>query len=144
MALVDYTSLVDALVRDDNDAITAPQRDDAVGLAVLRYSQDRPRTGGEPHLLDAATDTISPGDREAVALWAAALLLDQLAARHAGDTDSTIGADGVDRHAQADRYRRLAKDHRARYAALLGLDRPPAAGVVAALDRGRRRPALTH
>ncbi len=44
MALVDYQTLTDNLVRDDGGEITAADRDQAIGLAVVRYSTDRPRT----------------------------------------------------------------------------------------------------
>lgn len=95
-----------------------------------------------PHDVVARTDTVPARDREAVAAWAAALLLDELAARGAGTTDSTIAADAVDYGGQADRYRRLARAHRDRYYELLGLDRaaesrPGAAGAQVSL--GRRR-----
>lgn len=138
MPLADYQALVDALVRDDTDAITGTQRDGAIALAAARYAEDT----GTDHTLDAGADTIPLHHREAVAAWAAAMLLDQLAARHAGDTDSTIQADGVDRGGLADRYRRLANGHRERYRKILRLDRPRAAGTVVAMDR--RRAGLTH
>ena len=146
MARTDYVSLIEALVRDDAGLISATQRDDALILAVLRYSDDRPPEGGGAHVLSTAEDTIPPGDREAVCAYAAALLLEQLAARHAGDGDSTIQADAVDRQFLSDRYLKLARGHRARYASLLGLDEtPPAAGMTATLGRRPgRRAGLTH
>ena len=95
-----------------------------------------------PHDVSATADTVPARDREAVAAWGAALLLDELAARAAGTTDSTLGADAVDYDGQTDRYRRLARAHRDRYYELLGLDRaaesrPGAAGAQVSL--GRRR-----
>lgn len=47
MALVDYQSLVDSLVRDDAEKITPADRDKAVGLAVVQYSKDRPKDKSE-------------------------------------------------------------------------------------------------
>ena len=226
MALADHRDAVGALVRDDVDAISDAQRDDAIARAVARYSAHRPRrvtedvevgaggvapiAGGAydpdvhqilaveypvgedppayldagvvvsrrtptdvelvavcgsipagataritrtaPHEVSATADTVPARDREALAAWAAALLLDELAARAAGTTDSTIAADAVDYGGGTDRYRRLARAHRDRYYELLGLDRaaesrPRAAGVHVSL--GRRRlstggPPLTH
>lgn len=40
--LTDYQDLVDDLVRDDTGKVTAADRDVAIGLALSRYSQDRP------------------------------------------------------------------------------------------------------
>ena len=236
MALSDHRDAVVALVRDDADAISGDERDDAIARAVARYSVHRPRRvtedvvvgvgsvvpiaagaydpdvhqllsveypvgelppvylepggvitrqtpvdaelaplGGSivelvalrgsipvgataritrtaSHDVSATADTVPARDREAVAAWAAALLLDELAARGAGMTDSTIAADAVDYGGAADRYRRLARAHRDRYYELLGLDRaaesrPHAAGTHVSL--GRRRlstggPPLTH
>jgi hypothetical protein len=47
MALADYQQLVDSMVRDDSEAITAADRDRAIELARLRYSQDAERTLAE-------------------------------------------------------------------------------------------------
>lgn len=44
MSLADYQSLVAALVRDDRGLLSAGDIDVAIGLAVTRYSTDRPRT----------------------------------------------------------------------------------------------------
>lgn len=41
--LSDYQTLVDDLTRDDASAITTSERDIAIGLAVSRYSKDRPQ-----------------------------------------------------------------------------------------------------
>ena len=43
MALTDYQSIVDDLVRDDANRITPLQRDTAIISAIERYSKDRPR-----------------------------------------------------------------------------------------------------
>ena len=43
MALADFQTLVDGMVRDDETRITTDDRDAAIALAVSRYSGDRPR-----------------------------------------------------------------------------------------------------
>ncbi|HHJ80938.1 MAG TPA: hypothetical protein ENJ65_04820 [Candidatus Tenderia electrophaga] len=63
--LVDYQILVDSLVRDDASAINVTERDIAIGLAVSRYSKDRPQTkvedltapGGQTLALPAAWES---------------------------------------------------------------------------------------
>ncbi|GAK43605.1 conserved protein [Tepidicaulis marinus] len=198
MALADFQSLVSNLIRDYSGEIADADRDQALSLAVTRYSTDRPRThieavlaGGTTaldlpqaweenfstlralgipgqgeiagkveqtitgtiirtadtirsgtnvhvsftvqHVLDENDDTIPPADREAVASWAAALLLEQLASYYAGAKQSTIDADSVDWQSKsrdfagrAARLRKLYQDH-------LGIDpkrNVPAAAVV--------------
>jgi len=44
VALADYQTLVDDLVRDEAGRVSTTQRDSAIALAVERYSDDRPRT----------------------------------------------------------------------------------------------------
>jgi hypothetical protein len=44
MPLAEYQSLVIALVRDTSEVITDADRDNAIALAVTRYSEDKPRT----------------------------------------------------------------------------------------------------
>ncbi len=147
MARAGYIALVEALVRADGCAVADGQRDDALALAVERYSADRPPGGGGTHTLADDGTSIPAPDREAVCAWAAALLLDQLAALHANDTDSTLRADAVDRQSLSDRYARLARGHRKRYRELLGLDARPERRVRPASAEGvmtRRRAALTH
>tara|TARA_R110002094_G_scaffold41179_5_gene53595 strand:+ start:139 stop:807 length:669 start_codon:yes stop_codon:yes gene_type:complete len=43
MSLLDYQTLVDDLVRDDDDKVSTTQRDNAIGNAALKYSDDKPR-----------------------------------------------------------------------------------------------------
>ena len=101
-----------------------------------------------PHLVDATHDTVPDTDHEAVASYAAALLMDQMAALHAGDSDSTIQADSVEHRSQAQEYASRARLYRARYSEMLGVDpkRLKPAGAVADLDLtdSRGRPRLTH
>lgn len=44
MAYLDFQTLVDNLVRDDEARISVGQRDGAIDLAAIRYSTDRPQT----------------------------------------------------------------------------------------------------
>lgn len=53
MALADYQTLVDNLVRDDTGKIAIADRDEAINRAVARYSKDRPR--------EKAEDVVAPG-----------------------------------------------------------------------------------
>jgi hypothetical protein len=220
MALSDVQALIDGMVRDGSGKIAEADRDQAIGLAVARFSQDRPRSGVEdvvaaagrfqdlpagwvpgfsevreietppeadppsflaagdwaieetasgprlrlaeglvagtvlrirytlPHTLDADTDTLPTMAREAVAVLAAAHLLDSLAAATAGDGESTIASDSVDHGSRSDQYAARARELRRRYFALTGVSdqRSPAASAVVNLDltdsRGLDR--LTH
>jgi len=101
-----------------------------------------------PQVLDYGNDTIPASHREPVASYAAAVLLDQLAARWSGDTDSTIQADSVDHGGKASNYASRARRLRQRYYDELGIDpkRNVAAGVVVDWDNpdSRGRDRLTH
>jgi len=207
MAIADFEQLRDDLARDDSGTLAAAERDQALSLAVGRYSKDRPRvlvedvtqatTGAElalpaawedevsdlvsieypigenppqyitawryyrdpngvtvmtdtavpadadvrmtftaAHQLDAGSDTIPAKDREAVACWAAALLLDQLAAYYAGSQDSTLQADAVDYGSKSGDYARRANALRKRYFDELGIDpkRTVPASAVAEME----------
>lgn len=99
-------------------------------------------------VLSGVTDTIPVEDREPVCCWSAALLLDQLAAKFAGTTDSTLQADAIEHGSKAAEYARRAAALRKRYLNELGLDdkKNVAAGAVVNLDQadslGQDR--LTH
>lgn len=101
-----------------------------------------------PHLLDATHDTLPDAHHEAVASYAAALLMDQLASLHSGDTDSTIQADSVEHRSQAQEYAARSRTYRARYAEILGIDpkrlRPAGAVANLALADSQGRDRLTH
>lgn len=100
------------------------------------------------HVLGTTTDTLPPTDREAVASYAAALLLDQLASLYSGDSDSTIQADSVNHQSKAGEYAARSRVLRKRYFDDLGIDtkRNAAAGTVVNLNLndslGRDR--MTH
>jgi hypothetical protein len=92
-------------------------------------------TYGMAHQLDAVIDTVPARDREALASYAAAVLLDELASAAASDGDATIQVDGLAR--SPDRSKALAaraENFRRRYHELLGIDpkRLKGASVLAA------------
>lgn len=101
-----------------------------------------------PHVLNATTDTLPDAHHEAVSSYAAALLMDQLASLHSGDTDSTIQADSVEHRSQAQEYATRARTYRARYAEILGIDpkrlRPAGTTVNLSQPDSRGRDRLTH
>ncbi len=205
MALEDFQGLIDNLVRDDSGEISDADRDQALLLAVVRYSTDRPvqtirqvtAAGGvfldlpadwdlhfsrliglgepdgdetrdipaivedslsgrrirseedltagadflvtftEMHRVDAGADTVPIQDREAVANWAAALLLEQLATLYSGHRQPTINADSVDWQTKGRDFAARAKAKRQAYLDHLGIDpkRTVAHGVVVDFDQ---------
>lgn len=210
MQKADWFTLINGMAPDEGERLTDEDRENALALAVIRYSTDRPRpeaadvvtedgftvplpegwqpdysrvtgielpgsvppdmlardewmphripgqdvlllvrphkTGGAlrvhftlPHVLDNDTDTIPAKDREAVAHWAAGLLLDSLSGKHAGDTQSTINSDSVDHAAKMPNYKSLAEAQRQAYWNHLGIDpkRTVASGAVVTV--GHRR-----
>ena len=100
------------------------------------------------HQVDDVLDTIPLDDREPVCCLAAASLCDQLAAHHAGNTDSTIKADAVEYKSASAEFAARARALRKRYTDELGIDdkKNAAAAAVVSFDRknslGRER--LTH
>lgn len=218
--LTDFQSLVDALVRDESGTIAAPARDQAIALAVTRYSADRPATsvvdvvapGGNfldlpagwvagfsrvlelesppgrvppvlirpdrwsmyqgvtstrvmltdalpggtavrirftiAHQVTDLVDTIPAQDREAVANWAAALLLDELANAFSGHIEPTIQADAVNHKNKGTEFGRRAATARQLYLDHLGIDpkRNVAAGAVVTIPSRNSRggPRLVH
>lgn len=121
----------------DGPVIALPA--DAVPGAVHRL------TWCVPHILSDTEDTVPPSDREAVALYAAAILLDQLAAATSGDADATIQADTVKHGQTGPNHAARAATARQRYHDLLGIDprrQIPASVTVAPplpSSRGERR-----
>lgn len=79
-------------------------------------------TWTRPHELTGTADTIAVADREAVGQYAAAVLLDQVAALTSGDQSPTIHADAVDHKDAAPNYAERARTARRRYHDLLGID----------------------
>ena len=90
-----------------------------------------------PHLVDEASSTIPAADIEAVASWAAATVLDQLAAARSGDTAPTLDVVKVDQGSTGRDYAARARDLRKLYRDHVGVrdDRAAPAGVVVSFDR---------
>jgi len=93
-----------------------------------------------PHVLSDTQDTVT-AHREAVACWAAALLLEELAAAAINDGDTTIQADTTDRRTKAQEYASRARALKARYAEAVGTsgDGSPAASGQTVSWPGRGR-----
>lgn len=101
-------------------------------------------------------DQIPADDTEAVALWAAALLAEQMASRRSDNSQPTISADSTDQGLPSREWAARARTWRARYAALMGIqgvtggqnDKPrvvPASAVVEFEDSDQRGyPRLYH
>lgn len=89
------------------------------------------------HLVDEASSTIPSSDTDAVANWAAAILLDQLAAARSGDTAPTLDVVKVDPGSTGRDYAARARDLRKLYLDHVGAkpERAAPAGVVVSLDR---------
>lgn len=85
--------------------------DTAVRLTVTR-----------PHVLTDAEDTLPEEDREAVASYAAAVLLDQIATATSGASTPTIPADTVDHGSKPTNFASRATTLRQHYHDLLGID----------------------
>lgn len=87
-----------------------------------------------PHVVSDSEDTIPAADREAVGWYAAAVLLDQIAAATSGDQSSLMAADQVDQADKSKAYAARAGAARRRYHDLLGIDvrrQSPASAIAA-------------
>ncbi len=89
------------------------------------------------HEVDADTDTVPPEDREAIASYAAHLILIGRAGATAGDSDSTIQVDAVNHAGKSDAYAKRARDLRGQYYNLLGIDPKRLAGASATVPVGK-------
>lgn len=65
MSRADYQTLVDALIRDEEQKLSRGDRDQAITLAVHRYSQDRPREIVEDVVGDGSQALPLPANWEA-------------------------------------------------------------------------------
>lgn len=84
-------------------------------------------------------DSLPLVDFEAVAHYAAAILLDNLAVIYSGDRQSTIDADSVDHMAKGGSYAARANEQRKLYLDHMGIDpkRTVAAGALVSVGHGR-------
>ncbi|WP_341893879.1 hypothetical protein [Ferrovibrio terrae] len=104
----------------------------AVGTARMRFTRR--------HVLNEDQDTIPIHDREAVACWAAALVLQGMASAKASDRQATIQADSVDHQAKSNDYAKRAAEMRQVYYTHLGIDpkrQAPASAVATVRPTGR-------
>lgn len=98
-----------------------------------------------PHVVSDTVDTIPAGNREAVAAYGAALLLEQLSAAAINDGDSTIQADSTDRRSKSQEYASRARGLKSRYVEALGIGSSGAGQVAAGTSVAwPSRPRLTH
>lgn len=91
-----------------------------------------------PHVVSATEDTVPAPHRAAVALLAAAMLCDQLAAFYANDSDSTIAVDRAPGQTRSQAYAARARDYRRQFQDIVGAaDRvsAPAAAVTSLRPR---------
>ncbi|GAB0058054.1 hypothetical protein SIID45300_02394 [Candidatus Magnetaquicoccaceae bacterium FCR-1] len=97
-----------------------------------------------PHRVTQTEDTLAAREWEAVSTYAAAHLLEQIAAAKSGDVDPSFGADTVSRSTPASEYAARSKQLFARYREMIGTrtERTIPAGVVVAPIQ--RRVGLTH
>lgn len=131
------TTPPDYLDQDSYGLYSTPAGDEIKIANAITAAQQVRITYTIRHVVDLTpADTIRADDREPVCAWAAALLLDQLAAYFSGATDSTIQADSVDRRSKGAEYAARAKRLRDRYFDELGIgaQKSVAAGVVVDLD----------
>lgn len=102
------------------------------GTARIRFTRR--------HVVDVLTDSIPVHDREAVACWAAAFVLQGMASQHAADRQSSIQSDSVDHQAKSNDYAKRAADLRQVYYTHLGIDpkrQAPASATVSVRPTGR-------
>jgi len=77
------------------------------------------------HQVTESSDSTDPRHHEGIAAYAAALLLEGLAAAAINDGDSTIVADTVDRRSKAQEYAARARALKSRYRESLGTEETP-------------------
>lgn len=97
------------------------------------------------HVVSDVADTVLASHREAVAAYAAAVLLEQLSAAAINDGESTIAADSTDRRTKAQEYAARARGLKGRYGDILGVGAPGAGGQAATgvVSQWPSRPRLT-
>ncbi|MBF0261088.1 MAG: hypothetical protein HQL97_04490 [Magnetococcales bacterium] len=97
-----------------------------------------------PHRVSSDTDTLAEREWEAVAAYAAAHLLEQIAIAKSGDTDPSFGAQVASHGTPAQEYAARSKHLFARYREMIGTQEQRAipAGVV--VTPTPRRVGLTH
>lgn len=150
MQLEQYIAGIKSRVRDTDNRLSDPSDySRALDTALRQLTHDRPLMV-ESELVaylvteDATADNVPLAYMDAAMDYAAYLLLTELAAYYAGDTDSTISADSVDRQTKEHRYSRLAMVCENRYYTRVGVAKAhnKHASSTANLDSKRPRAAI--
>ena len=150
MQLEQYIAGIKSRVRDTDNRLSDPSGySRALDTALRQLTHDRPLMV-ESELVaylvteDATADNVPLAYMDAAMDYAAYLLLTELAAYYAGDTDSTISADSVDRQTKEQRYSRLAMVCENRYYTRVGVAKAhnKHASSTANLDSKRPRAAI--
>lgn len=140
--LIDFEALMNSFVRDESGRIGVLDQSAALAAALARYDRDRPRFDGAgrplPHVVSDTEDTVPAGHREALAAYAASLLLEQLATAAINDGDVTIQADATARRSKAEEYRASARAYMVRYTT--AIQGPVAGGAAGTVTSWGRRP----
>jgi hypothetical protein len=122
-----YIGGIKSRVRDtDNVLINPDDYSRALDTALRQLAHDRPLMVNGAQVAyavteDAVADNVPLLYMDAVLDYASSLLLTELAAYYAGDSDSTMNADSVDRQSKEQRYSRLAKVYNGRYFERVGV-----------------------
>lgn len=152
----DFSKLIDVRKLDDGGLVNWTKYELYNGVSGDQILVVSPLAAGEdiyidftfPHTLDEVSTTIPEIDQIAVCYWAAAHLLDQLAAHYTGHKSSLIQADTVDWHSKSRDYAYRAKAQRGLYFDHMGIKQGKiaAAGTVVDLDlkNSRGRDHLFH
>ena len=141
-----YIDGIKSRVRDtDNVLINPDDYSRALDTALRQLAHDRPLVVDGALVAyavteDATADNVRLIYLDAVLDYAASLLLTELAAYYAGDSDSTINADSVDRQSKEQRYSRLAGVYTNRYFERVGVSKAHNTHASATADLPSKRP----
>lgn len=140
-----YIDGIKSRVRDTDNVLSDPDYSRALDTALRQLAHDRPLVVDGALVAyvvteDATADNVPLCYMDAVLDYAASLLLTELAAYYAGDSDSTINADSVDRQSKEQRYSRLATIYSDRYFERVSVSKSHNAHASATADLPRKRP----
>jgi hypothetical protein len=141
-----YIGGIKSRVRDtDNVLINPDDYSRALDTALRQLAHDRPLMVDSAPIAyavteDAVADNVPLCYMDAVLDYAAGLLLTELAAYYAGDSDSTINADSVDRQSKEQRYSKMASVYSGRYFERVGVSKAHNTHASATADLPRKRP----
>ena len=140
-----YIEGIKSRVRDTDNVLSDPDYSRALDTSLRQLAHDRPLVVDGALVAyavteDASADNVPLCYMDAVLDYAAGLLLTELAAYYAGDSDSTINADSVDRQSKEQRYSRLATVYSGRYFERVSVSKAHNAHASATADLPRKRP----